>query len=641
LDLKYILNDDGLMILYTFFWGHCQSGALGIVLTFPPYTAPLQIGEVLARSKRRWVLSTIEVTEEDEGPYPLNISQMFNTMSGNHVFHISGDGVDRHPVGFITIDEVKGFVYLQQKIDREIYRGPFHIKFDIFDKNTKNKLDKELSFDVEIKDINDNEPLFDQPYKEVNVKENAPEDVLQVPLDVTDKDLENTPNSNFTVSILKQAPAEPRIGVKKIEGTNHHQLTLHGCFDYDVRLIVPAVDKGNPPLSSTAVRIINIVDTNTHPPTFKAREVQICFVILLLLKVAVEDKDTPGTPGWRAKYFFIKGNEEENYQIDTDPVTNEGILSVIKGKDFERTMNTTLQIGVKNQEDLWICKSKGGKLPTPDSINVTVKVIDVNDPPEFLKNPADVYLREEELPGKELFTPKIKDVDSKLEDIRLVDPADWVTIDEKTGKITSKKKMDREAPILNGSSMYTVLIGAIDADEPPATGTGTVLIHLGDINDNLPHLVNKGVIMCGNKVNKVMVAAQDADVPPFSGPFSFSLGDDKTVMQQWKLDPAFGKYKLSLPYGNYTVPLVIRDQQNAIGKDSLRVMVCDCGDKAVCRGKEPISVNFGAPGIGLIFAGLLLFLCEYCVNTEGNQTLIKYNQEGGGSECKVCWLCCL
>lgn len=52
---------------------------------------------------------------------------MFNTMSGNHVFHISGDGVDRHPVGFITIDEVKGFVYLQQKIDREIYRGPFHV----------------------------------------------------------------------------------------------------------------------------------------------------------------------------------------------------------------------------------------------------------------------------------------------------------------------------------------------------------------------------------------------------------------------------------------------------------------------------------------------------------------------------------
>ncbi|XP_077464068.1 cadherin-like protein 26 isoform X2 [Stigmatopora argus] len=623
--------------------------------------------ERLIRTKRRWSLTTIQVVEEDPGPYPKFISQVFNDKSNqykNHKFVLGGMGIDEEPIGVFSLDERTGKLYALKSIDREKHNF-FHIKFDILDIKTGGALDMELAFDVEIEDINDNAPRFVQPKMNAEVRENIDEGYLPVTIEVIDPDQQNTPNSTVTLSIISQSPQEPKIDLHQIDVLTA-QLTFKGCFDYDkvkmYEIILQAKDHGNPSLSSTAVVTLNIIDANSHPPMFKARkyhgEVPEMILKENVLRLEVEDQDTPKTPGWRAKYVIINGNEEKNYKIETDPDTNEGILSVVKGKDFEKTAIAKLYIGVENEEPLFVCKdapSPHNGMSSFDSINVTVKVIDVNDPPQFEKESVEIYEKEEGEPGKLLHTPKVHDVDSDISKIRFVlldDPAKWVRIDKKTGQITTTKKMDRESPFVH-DDIYKILIAAIDDGQPPGTSTSTILIHLVDINDNQPKLKNNSVSMCGNKVKLFL---KDFDLHPYSGPFTVSLKtDDATQLKRWKLDPATGEEVgllslKTLPYGKYSVPLLIKDQQGITGEDIVVVNVCNCEGGQVCRHKQTLSTSLGPSGIGLIFAALLLFLlilfiltcgCEKQfqnlseVQDAGYQTLIKYNLEGGGPKCKT------
>jgi len=65
----------------------------------------------------------------------------------------------------------------------------------------------------------------------------------------------------------------------------------------------------------------------------------------------------------------------------------------------------------------------------------------------------------------------------------------------------------------------------------------------------------------------------------------------------------------SLPYANYSVPLVVQDQQGMVGDNTVvLVTLCDCDDRDACRGKLPLSSGMGSAAIGLLFSGLLLLL---------------------------------
>ncbi len=57
------------------------------------------------------------------------------------------------------------------------------------------------------------------------------------------------------------------------------------------------------------------------------------------------------------------------------------------------------------------------------------------------------------------------------------------------------------------------------------TGKGMVIIQIEDVNDNIPVIPGKDLIMCskGDMLSSVLVEAVDMDKPPYSTPFISNL----------------------------------------------------------------------------------------------------------------------
>lgn len=58
-----------------------------------------------------------------------------------------------------------------------------------------------------------------------------------------------------------------------------------------------------------------------------------------LLRLHVADEDSVNSSAWRARYT-IDGDKGGNFQIETDPESNDGILTLVKVPDTYFTMQS-------------------------------------------------------------------------------------------------------------------------------------------------------------------------------------------------------------------------------------------------------------------------------------------------------------
>ncbi|XP_075907327.1 desmoglein-2.1-like [Nelusetta ayraudi] len=618
------------------------------------------------------------------------IFSYFDDGTGNIVYSLTGNGSDQYPFNVFQVDPDTGLIRVNKILDREeiaFYRlsGAAHYRDGTLAQDN-------LPMPFRIVDENDNTPVFAE-IKPGVVTELSAKGTSVLKITATDADEPGNPNSQIAYSIVNQDPAD--IFFIKSNGTicvrtppdreaaDKHTLTVKAQDLYGAA-------GGN---AATSTVTISVTDVNDNLPTLEKEQYEGSIVEntqgMEVMRFKASDLDLKNTANWEAVYHISKGNEAGYFSIETDPVTNEGILMLDKAVNYKDVTVLDLGIVVRNKAKVHGGGRGGG------GGGGGVGRCGVGEEGGGGGNLAGIYktypvkVNVQNQPEGAVFDPKVKaipiseggtafninnviahypaidgDTGKPAENVRYFkgyDPGNWLIIDPKTGHVRLRKMPDRESKFLV-SGTYRAKVLAISEDTPSQTATGTIAIQVEDFNDHCPTLTTELQTVC-IPFDSVTVAAEDEVSYPNGPPFDFSIIPEGTE-GKWKVErlndtAAILRAQGTLWPRQYEVEVLVKDEQGKACPEPQRVKVrvCTCEDGVTCgkRGENGQPANnsgLGPAGIGLLCLGLLLSLlapllllffclCGSAAGLPGGSTetpldtkshLIDYRAEGQGGE---------
>ncbi|XP_067308421.1 cadherin-2 isoform X2 [Pseudorasbora parva] len=628
----------------------------------------------LKRIKRDWVIPPINVAENSRGPFPLKLVRIRsdNDEKVNLRYSVTGPGADQPPTGVFSIDPVSGQLTVLKPLDRE-HLPSFNLRAHAVDLNG-NQVENPIDIMINVIDMNDNRPEFIQQIWNGSVPEGSKPGTTVMTVTAMDKDDPKTLNGQLRYKIVSQNPDSPSPNMFTINNRTGSVITVAAGLDREkvpqYTLIIQATDmEGNPMygLSNTATAVITITDINDNPPEFTSDtffgEVPENQINIIVANLTVTDRDQPNTAAWNTLYRITAGDPGAHFSVPTDPVSNRGLVTVIKPIDYEISRSFVLTVVAGNE----IALDKGIRLPRQSTATVSIRVTDVNESPYFQPNPLVLELQEGLQAETAIATFTARDPDrfmqQSLRYSMLSDPANWLRIDPMNGQITTIGVLDRESPFVQ-NNIYTAMFLVMDSGIPPASSTGTLQILLLDVNDNAPEVFPPETVMCEKPENNgINITALDADIDPNTGPFSFELPlQPIDVRKNWTITRLSGDYaQLTLKIdflenGVYKIPIIITDsgKMPLSNTSYLQVKVCQCDHNGDCTDQERIMTAGLSTGVIItlllciitLLILVLLFIVwmkrrdkerlakQLLIDPEEDirDNILKYDEEGGGEE---------
>ncbi|KAI3351739.1 hypothetical protein L3Q82_020579 [Scortum barcoo] len=409
---------------------------------------------------------------------------------------------------YFEVNVKTGVLYVNERIDREelCAKAP---KCTVSVEAVINNPLKLYRLEINILDVNDNDPLFTEKSQTVDIAENTLPGMKFALSEAIDADVGKntvsafkiTPNEYFSLATIK--------GGESVSAELVLQKTLDRERQPVIHLTVTAIDGGTPPRSGTSRVIINVLDINDNPPVFssalyKTRIYENTPVGTAVITLNATDADE-GTNGEIVYSLRSKGQDRVLEIFHIDPIT--GVITVRANVDYEEYPAFEIRVEANDK----------AQPPMSAHCKVLVDVIDVNDhAPEITVTSLFNTVKEDADVGTAIALVSVLDRDGgrngevKCKILNQV-PFKLERNYKNYYSLVVDGALDREI-----TSTYNVTISATDEGSPPLSNNSVISVHVSDVNDNSPHFSEPVVniyVKENSKVGEIIktVSASDAD----------------------------------------------------------------------------------------------------------------------------------
>ncbi|XP_070545455.1 LOW QUALITY PROTEIN: cadherin-23-like [Ptychodera flava] len=391
--------------------------------------------------------------------------------------------LERNDDNLLYIDSSTGEIFAIEPLDREtiVNDGVITMKVQISDQGMPPRVN--VSVEITVLDVNDNNPYFEHPLYNVTLSESDFGGTVVFRFSAVDIDQ----NQVLSYSLLDEHLYD-EFYLSAQTGT----LTTVKSLDYESRpeylLTIEAKDQDGR-RGQTQLHI-TISDTNDQAPIFEVKFYQ----------TSIRENVPPGTSVGQViatdadsirehsviLYYIIGGNHDDVFRVDEQ----SGEVKTNKALDREDRAEYELDIEARN---LPISRSINSNKTLNDFATMIVSVEDVNDvAPIFTKPNYTRRVLENEQTGTIIIEVTAVDLDEGSNgkvfyEIIGGNNNDQFNIDRESGALTLAKLFQRNVQI---GFRYDLLIRASDYGTPPLSSNTSVLLQIVDVNDRKPVFIN-------------------------------------------------------------------------------------------------------------------------------------------------------